>query len=220
MGEVLGSQVSRYALAENELTLTTNPFNFESHDVRVLINERTGEPWFVGKDVAEILGYRDSRDATRYLDDDEKRTDSLTPPKQRGLTNSRNTNVSLINESGLYSLVLRSRMPDAKRFRKWVTSEILPSIRKTGSYSKTTTLPDFSDPVAMARAWADAKEAEQKAVADKLASPNIAAVMISITYISRKPEPPQNQGLPIIRNHPQIPYGLFLPLPSAASVLP
>lgn len=92
----------------------------------IIINE---EPWFVGKDVAAILGYSDTNKAVAtHVDDEDKKLNDKTSPSfgQRGAT--------LINESGLYSLILLSKLPDAKRFKKWVTSEVLPSIRKTGGY--------------------------------------------------------------------------------------
>lgn len=107
-------------------TNAITPFNFNSHDIRVIV--RNGEPWFVAKDVCETLGYSNSRKAIGdHLDDDEK-----------GVTNSDtlggSQKLTIINESGLYALVLRSRKPEARKFAKWVTSEVLPAIRKTGSY--------------------------------------------------------------------------------------
>ena len=102
-------------------------FNFENHEVRTtLIN---GEPWFVGKDVADILGYLKPLDAiSRHVDED----DSV----KHGLTDSlgRIQNTIIINESGLYSLILSSKLPTAKKFKHWVTSEVLPQIRKSGAY--------------------------------------------------------------------------------------
>lgn len=100
-------------------------YTFQSTAVRTTV--RDGEPWFVAADVAEALGYRTANDATRYLDDDER--DTLN---QRTLGG--NQDLIVINESGLYSLILRSRKPEAKAFKKFVTSEVLPSIRKTGAY--------------------------------------------------------------------------------------
>ncbi len=91
-----------------------------------------GEPWFVGKDVAEILGYSNTKDAiSTHIDEDDRTViqRSHFPTfdiPTRGLT--------LINESGLYSLILGSKLPNAKRFKRWVTSEVLPSIRKNGGY--------------------------------------------------------------------------------------
>lgn len=102
------------------------PFNFNNNDVRVIL--RDGEPWFVATDVAESLGYKSPKDAASYLDDDEKGSAiARTPGGDQKLT--------VINESGLYALVLRSRKPEARKFAKWVTSEVLPSIRKTGQYT-------------------------------------------------------------------------------------
>lgn len=93
------------------------------------------EPWFVGKDIAEILGYSDTFGALKkHVDDDDKQIcQNSSFESNRGLT--------IINESGLYSLILSSKLPNAKRFKCWVTSEVLPSIRKTGSYSKPTKQP-------------------------------------------------------------------------------
>lgn len=101
------------------------PFNFNSRAVRVVI--RDGNPWFVATDVAESLAYKSPKDAASYLDDDEKGSAIVrTPGGDQKLT--------VINESGLYALVLRSRKPEARKFAKWVTAEVLPAIRKTGQY--------------------------------------------------------------------------------------
>lgn len=87
------------------------------------------EPWFVGKDVAERLGYSNARDAlARHVDNDDKNT-VVNHDGNRG-----NPNITIINESGLYSLVLSSKLPTAKAFKRWITSEVIPSIRKTGAY--------------------------------------------------------------------------------------
>ncbi len=101
-------------------------FSFGTHTVRTI--NLDGEIWFVASDVATALEYRDAEVATRYLDSDEKGYTDLVYP-------SGAQSVITINESGMYSLILRSRKPEAKRFKKWVTSEVLPSIRKTGTYS-------------------------------------------------------------------------------------
>ncbi len=107
----------------NEITVFNNE-NFG--DIRtVQIND---EPWFVGKDVAEILGYSNTRDALlRHVDDEDK--DTVVIPDGIG-----NPNQTIINESGLYSLILSSKLESAKKFKRWVTSEVIPQIRKTGSY--------------------------------------------------------------------------------------
>ena len=90
--------------------------------------QKNGEPWFVGKDVADILGYQNgSRDVNRHVDEDDRQNyQNGTFESNRGLT--------IINESGLYSLILSSKMPKAKEFKRWVTSEVIPAIRKTGGY--------------------------------------------------------------------------------------
>lgn len=89
-----------------------------------------GEPWFVGKDVAEALGYTNPRDAlSKHVDDEDKNTVAI----RDGIRG--NPNVTVINESGVYSLILSSKLPNAKKFKRWVTAEILPSVRQTGSYS-------------------------------------------------------------------------------------
>lgn len=103
-------------------------FNFDGLDIRVVAND-SNDLWFIAKDVCDVLGIANSRDALVRLDDDEKGvviTDTLGGKQE----------TSTINESGMYSLVLTSRKPEAKKFKKWVTSEVLPSIRKTGSYSQ------------------------------------------------------------------------------------
>lgn len=105
-------------------------FNFNSHEVRILIIDNS--VWFVASDVAKILEYKVAVKLTRLLDDDEKDVHNLDTPGGKQA-------VSIINESGMYHAVLVSRKPEAKKFRKWVTSEVLPSIRKTGSYVQTIT---------------------------------------------------------------------------------
>lgn len=120
-------------------------FNFESHEVRsLLIN---GEPWFVGKDVADVLGYQNaSRDINRHVDEEDKQNyQNGTFDSPRGMT--------IINESGLYSLVLSSKLPSAKKFKRWVTSEVLPTLRKTGQYQ----VKELSGQELMAKALIEAQ---------------------------------------------------------------
>ncbi|MCG2586485.1 BRO family protein [Massilia sp. TS11] len=100
-------------------------FFFHANRVRVVI--RDGEPWFICVDVAESLGYRNAPDASRHLDADEKGTQIVRTP-------GGDQRVTVISESGLYTLVLRSRKPEARKFAKWVTRDVLPTIRKTGCY--------------------------------------------------------------------------------------
>ena len=115
--------------------------NSEFGKVRtVILNE---EPWFIGKDVTDILGYQNgSRDINRHVDEDDRQN------YQNGTFES-NRGMAIINESGLYSLILSSKLPTAKKFKRWVTSEVLPSIRKHGAYmtedpiKKAMAEPDF-----------------------------------------------------------------------------
>lgn len=108
----------------NDLAIFENP---EFGHIRGLKIE--GEPWFVGKDIAEALGYKNPQKAIRdHVDAEDKGVNELFTPGGK-------QNIAIINESGLYSLMLKSKLPGAKKFKRWVTSEVLPSIRKTGAYS-------------------------------------------------------------------------------------
>lgn len=118
----------------NNIQVFNNP---EFGDIRTV--EIDGEPWFVGKDVADNLGYQNgSRDINRHVDEDDKQKMMLFDGNQKKET-------IIINESGLYALILGSKLPSAKRFQHWVTSEVLPSIRKTGAYvQQEVKVPDIS----------------------------------------------------------------------------
>ena len=108
---------------KNEIQL----FNYEQNAVRTI--DKDGEIWFVAKDVGEILGFSNVRVEISRLDDDEKREYKIVTPSNGGYST-----VNIISESGLYTLIFRSNKPEAKAFRRWVTHEVLPSIRKTGKY--------------------------------------------------------------------------------------
>ncbi len=111
---------------------TALSFSFSTQALRVIV--RDGEPWFVAADVCEALSIANNRDAVTRLDDDERGVATTdTPSGQQEMT--------IINESGLYSLILTSRKPEAKKFKKWVTSEVLPAIRKTGRYVAPAAAP-------------------------------------------------------------------------------
>ena len=110
-------------------SLTQFTFHNE-YNVRII--DLDGELWFVAADVANALDYRNAPDLTRSLDDDETATHNLRIRSENGIEQVRP--MTIINESGLYSAILKSRKPEAKKFKKWVTSEVLPSIRKTGKY--------------------------------------------------------------------------------------
>lgn len=120
----------------NNLQIFNNP---EFGDIRTV--KIDGEPWFVGKDIAEALGYGRGKSSTNavkdHVDDEDKQLVSYEKFKryQNGdLKNVSHYGVIIINESGLYSLILSSKLPNARKFKRWVTSEVLPAIRKTGHY--------------------------------------------------------------------------------------
>ena len=103
-------------------------FQFGDKEIRVVVDETTNEPLWVAKDICEVLQYKNIARALDKLDDDEKGVQILN-------TLGGEQKMSVVNESGLYTLILRSNKPEAKKFKKWVTAEVLPTIRKTGSYS-------------------------------------------------------------------------------------
>lgn len=130
------------------------PFNYNSKQVRVI--EKNGEPWFVAKDIAEILEYSNPAKMYARIEEDEKTT---IPYREDG--SNYQTNIVIINESGLYEAILGSEKPEAKEFKKWVKREVLPSIRKTGGYSiQRIDSYMISDPIERAKAWI--KEQEEK----------------------------------------------------------
>ena len=118
---------------KNELEL----FNFNGNEMRKIKGE-DGDPWFVAKDVCDILEINNPTEALKKLDSDEKNTIILNEGK-RG-----NPNKSIINESGLYALMMNSRKKQAKEFRRWVTKEVLPAIRKTGNYTSPVVANEVS----------------------------------------------------------------------------
>lgn len=120
---------------ENKLQIFSNE---QFGSIRTM--ELDGKPYFVGKDVAEVLGYTDPQKAIKmHIDDEDKLTRQI-------VVSGQNRNMFIINESGLYSLILSSKLPKAKEFKRWVTSEVLPTIRKHGMYATDELLnnPDFA----------------------------------------------------------------------------
>ena len=115
-------------------------------DLRIVMVD--SDPWFVGKDVAEVLGYSNASKAVINHVDEEDKIKEMIAHSQNG--NVVKTQTTLINESGLYSLILSSKLPEAKQFKRWVTSEVLPSIRRDGGYIATNS--DMSDEEIMAKA--------------------------------------------------------------------
>lgn len=136
----------------NELKIFENP---EFGEIRTV--EIDGEPWLVGKDVAQALGYKNPQEAVRtHVDDEDKGVSEILTPGGK-------QNVPIINESGLYSLVLSSKLPGAKKFRRWVTSEVLPSIRKHGAYMTPATIEKLiSDPDTIIQLATTLKEEREK----------------------------------------------------------
>ncbi len=129
-------------------------FEFENKNIRTVVKDN--QPWFVGKDVAEVLGYTNSRKAIAdHIDIEDK---DVTKRDTLG----GNQSLVIINESGLYSLILKSQLPAAKQFKRWVTSEVLPSIRKQGAYltedviAKTMQDPNYI--LGIIQAFNDAKQ--------------------------------------------------------------
>lgn len=147
------------------------PFNFGSNIVRVV--SRNNDPWFIANDVCKALGYSNTSKAIAdHLDDDERYNESL----------DRGGSLLLISESGLYALVLRSRKPEARKFAKWVTSEVLPTIRKTGSYQSNTQ----SQRTALAHQLASQATAQVfdtvfRAVMDGSFNPSLDRLLLSFT---------------------------------------
>jgi anti-repressor protein len=123
---------------------------------RIRVIEQDGDPWFIGKDVAEILGYSNTRDAlSKHVDEDDKNTVVI----RDGIGNP---NKVIINESGLYSLILSSKLPTAKRFKHWVTSEVLPAVRKHGAYMTPQKIEEvLTNPDTIIRLAMQLKEEQQ-----------------------------------------------------------
>lgn len=141
----------RHVEMENKITVFENQ---EFGKVRTIILD--GVPYFVGKDVADILGYQNgSRDINAHVDEEDKL-------KYRISTAGQMREQTIINESGLYSLILSSKLPAAKKFKRWVTSEVLPAIRKTGSYN-VLDIPSYqiSDPIERAEKWIEEEKVRQ-----------------------------------------------------------
>lgn len=134
----------------NELKIFKNS---EFGEIRTV--EIDGEPWFVSKDMADILGYTNTAKAIRdHVDDEDKLTERI-------VLSGQNREVIFINESGLYSLILSSKLPTAKAFKRWVTSEVLPSIRKHGLYAKEELLDNPDIAIAAFKALKEEREARK-----------------------------------------------------------
>ncbi|MCL4526628.1 MAG: hypothetical protein M1492_09195 [Gammaproteobacteria bacterium] len=111
----------------------TQPAVFQFHSTTVRTVDRDGQIWFVADDVAKALGYRESRDMTRVLDEDEAAPHTMRIRSENGTLQTRE--VTILSESGLYHALLKSREPEARHFRRWVTQEVLPAIRRNSTSS-------------------------------------------------------------------------------------
>ena len=181
---------------DDNLKLFENP---DFGDVRVLLDEKSN-PWFVGNDIARCLGYENLGNAVKRFVDDEDSIILTSDCKSMGfkinpLINQAVREIKLINESGMYSLIMSSKMESAKKFKKWVTSEVLPSIRKTGSYSmpsKNELPSDYIEALEALlksekekRALAEAKKAAEEA---KRVSDNIIKEQVSMVEFAKTAE--------------------------------
>lgn len=133
MAKLKNTSISIQSTSNNALSV----FDFEGNTVRVVTDE-SGEPWFVASDLAKILGYRDAANMTRRLDSDEKGTHSVSTP-------SGVQQMTVITEAGLYVAILGSKVDGAQRFKRWVTHDVLPAIRKTGMYATPDTVDRILD---------------------------------------------------------------------------
>jgi len=148
-----------FANKELQVTPNNNPitaFDFQGSSLSTLM-DADNNPWFIAKDLSAILGYSDAEAMTRRLDEDEVQNLQIVGFNNRG--------INLINESGLYSSVLGSTKPEAKAFKKWVTSEVLPSIRKIGSYTLSNELKEVK--IMLLEAKEETKAATKEATAAK-----------------------------------------------------
>lgn len=152
------------------MSTALQPFTFTGQQVRVITDEH-GEPWFVAADVAAILDLGNVRSSLALLDEDEKGVHSVDTPGGA-------QQVTTVCESGLYSLVLRSRKDEAKAFKRWITRDVLPAIRRTGSYSTAPALPTEID-AGMLRQIAAAMEAKDQRIAELEPQAAIANTLMS-----------------------------------------
>ncbi|AUO78236.1 BRO family protein [Clostridioides phage LIBA6276] len=139
---------------ENEMKVEVFK-NEQFGEIRVL--EKGGEPWFVGKDVAEMLGYSNSRDALKkHIDEEDKGVAKCDTLRGRQI-------LTIINESGLYSLILSSKLAEAKKFKRWVTNEVLPTIRRHGAYLTDDKIEEIlSNPDTIIKLATELKEKREK----------------------------------------------------------
>lgn len=166
--------------ASNQQITTLQVFYNESENVSVRIKVINGEPWFVGKDVCNLLGIVNHKDALSRLDDDERRGVGITVPL------GGNQQFTCINESGLYHLIFISRKPEAKSIRRWVTGTVLPSIRRTGSYSSASRPTSNRLPLPKYRPYFDKwKEHVSPYVSQKELTTVACALAITLSHVRK-----------------------------------
>ena len=154
----------------NEMIITNAEFG------SIRIEMRNGEPWFIGSSVAKVLKYQNQQKAIRdHVDAEDKLTEQIVLAGQR-------REVTLINESGLYSLILSRKMEEAKRFKHWITSEVLPAIRKTGGYQQTE--PQGKELLALAVLEAQKTIEEQNRAIERMRPKEIVADAVSASKTS------------------------------------
>lgn len=160
--------------------------NREFGSIRTVAQD--GEPWFVGKDVAEALGYSNSRKAiSDHVANEDK---GVTKRDTLGGAQT----ITIINESGLYSLILSSKLPTAKEFKRWITSEVLPSIRKTGGYNADATMQSVVQTLATMQRVLEAQQEINKKLLSQLQTPPTAPdEPEQLAFTKHLPYPPLNQ---------------------------
>lgn len=167
----------------NEIKIFKNP---QFGSIRTMM--QGNEPWFVGKDVAELLGYANpSKALADHVDDEDKlNNESLSSLGQRGGW--------IINESGLYSLILSSKLPSAKAFKRWITHEVIPSIRKTGGYNADATMQSVVQTLAtMQRVLEAQQEINKKLLSQLQTPPTVSDEPEQLAFTEHLPYPPLNQ---------------------------
>ena len=168
-----------------EIKIFKNP---QFGEIRTI--EKDSEPWFVGKDVAELLGYAKPQNAIATHVDDEDKT--LAPIQGGCSTGTQNT--IIINESGLYSLILSSKLPSAKAFKRWITHEVIPSIRKTGGYNADATMQSVVQTLAtMQRVLEAQQEINKKLLSQLQTPPTVPDEPEQLAFTEHLPYPPLNQ---------------------------
>lgn len=155
--------------------------------------EKDGEPWFVGRDVAEALGYANTKDAlASHADEEDKR---IIQRSENATFDIPNRGLTIINESGLYSLILSSKLPSAKAFKRWVTSEVLPSIRKSGGYNADATMQSVVQTLAtMQRVLEAQQEINKKLLSQLQTPPTVPPEQLTFTEPSLYPPLNQKRG--------------------------